>query len=87
MSTDSISSDVPRKLRVMHAVLLLVGSCLPILGAVLLAPLLPQMAQHFAAVPHAGVLVPLVLTMPALMVGLLGPSAGSWSTGSAARFR
>ncbi|MGB8419253.1 MFS transporter [Paraburkholderia sp.] len=76
MSTDSISSDAPHKLRVMHAVLLLVGSCLPILGAVLLAPLLPQMAQHFAAVPHAGVLVPLVLTMPALMVGLLGPSAG-----------
>ncbi|KWO64992.1 hypothetical protein WM31_20250 [Burkholderia ubonensis] len=61
---------------VMQGVLLLVGSCLPILGAVLIAPLLPQMKLHFVAVPYSEVLVPLVLTAPALMVGLLGTLAG-----------
>lgn len=57
--------------------LLLVGSCLPILGAVLLAPLLPEMQRHFAQVAHVKVLVPMVLTTPALMIGLIGPFAGA----------
>lgn len=61
----------------LHGLLLLVGSCLPILGAVLIAPLLPQMEAHFSTVPMVSVLVPLVLTTPALMIGLLGPLAGA----------
>ena len=41
------------------------GSCLPVLGTVLIAPVLPKIQEHFAAVPGAKTLVPVVLTIPA----------------------
>lgn len=44
--------------------------------AVLIAPVLPQMQQEFAAVAGVEVLVPVVLTVPALMIGLIAPFAG-----------
>jgi MFS family permease len=56
--------------------LLMAGSCLPILGAVLIAPVLPQMQDHFADVPGAAALVPMALTIPALSLALLAPFAG-----------
>jgi MFS family permease len=52
------------------------GSCLPILGAVLIAPVLPKMQDYFASVPGAKALVPLALTVPALALALLAPFAG-----------
>jgi MFS family permease len=55
---------------------LVAASCLSVLGAVLIAPVLPQMAQEFAGTPGVGVLVPIVLTVPALMIGLTAPFAG-----------
>ncbi|PRA46603.1 MULTISPECIES: MFS transporter [Pseudomonas] len=59
-----------------QSLLLLLGSCLPVLGAVLLAPVLPRMQAHFAEVPGSAVLVPVVLTLPALVIALLAPFAG-----------
>jgi MFS family permease len=59
-----------------QALLLLLGSCLPILGGVLVAPVLPLIQAHFAATPGSIVLVPIVLTIPALMIALLAPFAG-----------
>ncbi|WP_223462008.1 MFS transporter [Pseudomonas sp. GL-RE-19] len=59
-----------------QSVLLLLGSCLPVLGAVLLAPVLPRMQLHFTETPGATVLVPVALTLPALMVAVLAPFAG-----------
>jgi MFS family permease len=56
--------------------ILLAGSCLPILGSVLLAPVLPRMIDAFATTPGVEVLVPIVLTAPALVIGLLAPVAG-----------
>ncbi|MGW7265088.1 MFS transporter [Streptomyces sp. NPDC054842] len=58
------------------AVLLMAGSCLPILGAVLIAPVLPRMQDHFDQVAGSAVLVPLVLTVPALSLAVLAPFAG-----------
>ena len=55
---------------------LMAGSCLPILGAVLIAPVLPRMQEHFASTPGAKALVPLALTVPALALALLAPFAG-----------
>ncbi|GIE75562.1 MFS transporter [Actinoplanes philippinensis] len=55
---------------------MLAGSCLSVLGAVLIAPVLPQMTAHFAGTPGADVLVPIVLTVPALIIGLTAPFAG-----------
>jgi MFS family permease len=60
----------------LQGVLLLLGSCLPVLGAVLLAPVLPTMAMHFADTPGVAILVPMVLTVPALFVALVSPIAG-----------
>lgn len=59
-----------------QASLLLFGSCLSVLAAVLVAPLLPVMQAHFADVPGSAMLVPLVIALPALMVALLAPFAG-----------
>ncbi|WP_443062257.1 MFS transporter [Streptomyces sp. NBC_00386] len=58
------------------AVLLMAGSCLPILGAVLIAPVLPRMQDEFQHVPGSAALVPLVLTVPALSLAVLAPFAG-----------
>ncbi|MDC2955909.1 MFS transporter [Streptomyces gilvifuscus] len=52
------------------------GSCLPVLGAVLLAPVLPKLQDHFATVADADALVPMILTIPALALALLAPLAG-----------
>ncbi|MGW2525274.1 MFS transporter [Streptomyces sp. NPDC001617] len=60
----------------LRVTLLMAGSCLPILGAVLIAPVLPKMQDHFASVPGAKALVPLALTVPALSLALLAPFAG-----------
>ncbi|MCI3275160.1 MFS transporter [Streptomyces cylindrosporus] len=59
-----------------RAALLMAGSCLPVLGAVLIAPVLPKMQDHFDSVPGARTLVPVVLTIPALALALLAPFAG-----------
>jgi MFS family permease len=59
-----------------QSLLLLLGSCLPVLGAVLLAPVLPRMQAHFADTSNAALLVPVALTLPALVVALLAPFAG-----------
>lgn len=59
-----------------QSLLLLLGSCLPVLGAVLLAPVLPRMQAHFADTSGAAVLVPIALTLPALVIALVAPFAG-----------
>ncbi|MGX1912814.1 MFS transporter [Streptomyces phaeochromogenes] len=61
---------------VLRVTLLMAGSCLPILGAVLIAPVLPKMQDYFESVPGAKALVPLALTVPALSLALLAPFAG-----------
>lgn len=59
-----------------HGILLVSMSCLPVLGAVLLAPIQPQMLDVFADTPGVDALVPLTITAPALMIGLLAFGAG-----------
>ncbi|MGU3437722.1 MFS transporter [Actinomycetes bacterium M1A6_2h] len=59
-----------------QGLLLISMSCLSVLGAVLLAPAQPQILDEFADTASATWLVPLVITTPALMVGLLALVAG-----------
>ncbi|WP_223830239.1 MFS transporter [Nocardiopsis quinghaiensis] len=66
-----------RQAGTVQLLLLLLASCMPILGSVLIAPVLPQMAREFAQVPAANILVPVVLTVPALVIGLTAPFAGA----------
>lgn len=65
-----------RKAGLPQSLLLLLGSCLPVLGAVLLAPVLPRMQEHFSSTVGAAALVPVALTLPALVIALLAPFAG-----------
>jgi MFS family permease len=60
----------------LRVVLLMAGSCLPVLGSVLLAPVLPRLQEQFGTAPGADALVPMILTIPALAVALLAPLAG-----------
>ena len=60
-----------------HGVLLVSMSSLSVLGAVLLAPVLPAVQETFEDTPGVTVLVPVMLTIPALMIALLAPFAGS----------
>ena len=61
-----------------QAILLLVGSCLPILGALLIAPVLPDLQKYFEdkGVAAAATLAPVALSAPSLAVGLIAPFAG-----------
>ncbi|MFI6338875.1 MFS transporter [Streptomyces sp. NPDC050535] len=74
--TTSSPVAVSGQAHLLRVTLLMAGSCLPILGAVLIAPVLPKMQDHFASVPGAKALVPLALTIPALALALLAPFAG-----------
>jgi len=77
LSTDAVVDPATgRRAGIPQLVLLLAASCMSVLGAVLIAPVLPQMQQEFAAVAGVEVLVPVVLTVPALMIGLIAPFAG-----------
>src|SRR6476646_9030649 len=74
--TGSALPTTDRPAGLAQLILLLTGSCLSVLGAVLIAPVLPQMAEAFAGTPGVDVLVPIVLTIPALLIGLTAPFAG-----------
>ena len=66
-----------RSATALQGILMLVGCCLPLLGSVLLAPILPAMAAHFRDVPGVAVIVPLVLSTPALFIAIGAPFAGA----------
>ncbi|MDE3722918.1 MFS transporter [Nocardiopsis sp. N85] len=70
-------TDGRREAGIVQLVLLLAASCMPILGSVLIAPILPLMAREFSSVAGAAILVPVVLTVPALVIGLTAPFAGA----------
>ncbi len=76
MSTEVPTSAPPRTAGLPQLLLLLAASSMSVLGTVLIAPVLPSMAREFAGVPGIAVLVPIVLTVPALMIGLTAPFAG-----------
>jgi MFS family permease len=69
-------ADPARSPGMAQILLLMIGSCLPVMGAVLIAPVLPRIQAHFAQVPNVQMLVPVMLTIPALFLGLLAPFAG-----------
>jgi MFS family permease len=59
-----------------QALVLLLSSCLAVLGAVLLAPVLPRIQDAFEGTPGVEALTPIVLTAPALVIGLTATFAG-----------
>jgi MFS family permease len=63
--------------RFIHAFLLMAGSCLPIMGGLLIAPILPEIQRNFSGVPGVEFWAPIALTIPALMIAILAPFAGA----------
>ena len=55
---------------------LLVTATLTVLASAIIAPSLPGLEAEFAAVPHADLLVRLMLTLPALFIALSAPLLG-----------
>lgn len=62
--------------RPMHAWLLLLCGCMSVLAAVVIAPVLPQMQEHFSATENVEFLVPMALTAPGLVIALLSMVVG-----------
>jgi len=59
-----------------QAALLLAGSCMPVMGSVLITPILPQLSQKFGDQPGGEILVPMIVAIPALMIAIFAPFAG-----------
>jgi MFS family permease len=61
-----------------EGVVILLGSSLTIMGSVMIAPVLPKLSAHFAVADSQldDVLVPLIMTGPALAIALFAPFAG-----------
>ena len=55
---------------------LLLVSSLTIMSVITISPALPQMVLAFAGFEHAGLLVQLTLTIPALMIAVISPVTG-----------
>ena len=55
---------------------LLIASTLTVMAGAIIAPALPQISKEFSDVPGAELLSRLVLTLPALFMGILAPLAG-----------
>jgi MFS family permease len=75
-TTPSELSSGTRRAGTLQGILLLAGSCLPVLGSVLITPVLPQLSEHFADVGGSDVLVPMIVAIPALMIAIFAPFAG-----------
>jgi len=71
------SGKEERSPRFIHAFLLMAGSCMPIMGGLLIAPILPEIQRHFSGVPKVEFWAPIALTIPALFIAILAPFAGA----------
>lgn len=70
-------SRAARQAGASQGAVLLLGSSLTVMGAVMIAPILPKLAAEFVpADPRLAALVPLVATGPALAIALCAPLAG-----------
>ncbi|HVW52106.1 MAG TPA: MFS transporter [Trinickia sp.] len=76
-TSDETGSWVAPRAGAAQGTVLLLGSSLTIMGAVMIAPVLPKIAAEFVpANPAVAGLVPLVATGPALAIALCAPLAG-----------
>lgn len=74
MSTPSHTG--PRQAGFVQGLSLLLPVTLSVMGALLVAPIIPQLMAYFHDTPGIAYLAPLVVTMPALCIALFSPFAG-----------
>ena len=68
--------DVRNPEKTVLKITLFLTSALIVMVTGVIPPALPSMEAHFADVPGAALLVPLVLTLPCLLIAVAGPVAG-----------
>jgi len=74
MSTTSTAP--PRKAGALQGIMLLLPVTLSVMGVIVLAPVLPQLQARFGGQPGGDYLVPMILTLPSLVLVLFSPLAG-----------
>lgn len=74
--SDAVLPAAPSRAALAQSVSLTMPVVLPVMAAVLVAPVIPDITRAFATDPNAGVLVPVAITIPALMLALASPLAG-----------
>ena len=67
----------PLKNETAKGITLLFAQILPVMAIVSLFPAIPKLMQQFGSVEHAALLVPMILTVPSLMVAIFAPVAGA----------
>src|SRR5882672_2346538 len=68
-----------RQAGIVQGIVLSLVTFLPIMATVSLAPGIPLFQEHFKAVPNVSVLVPMLITLPAVFIALVSPLAGALS--------
>lgn len=77
MQQANILETLPRRAGPAQGFIIQIASSLTIMGAVMVAPMLPKIGAEFGATsPQAAEIVPLVATGPALAITLFAPIAG-----------
>lgn len=76
LATGGLSHGIGRKPGVQQGILAIVTMFLPTLAFISLPATLPKLLEHFADFPDANLLVPVIVTAPALCMALLAPVAG-----------
>jgi MFS family permease len=76
MNKNNISTPVMPVAKPLQAWLLLLCGCMSVLAAVVIAPVLPQMQEHFSDQPNVEFMVPMALTAPGLVIALLSMVVG-----------
>jgi MFS family permease len=77
--TERFSAAPAREARFFHALILLSTVICGTLAPIVIGPVLPAMQQYFAGVPGIATLVPIVVTMPNLVLGFMAPVLGALS--------
>jgi MFS family permease len=68
-----------RQAGIVQGIILSLVTFLPIMATVSLAPGLPLFLDHFKNVPHVSMLVPMLITVPAVLIAVISPFAGALS--------
>ena len=77
MENASLSAAPALKNETAKGVTLLAAQILPVMAIVSLFPAIPKLMQQFGGIEHAALLVPMILTIPSLMVAIFAPVAGA----------
>jgi MFS family permease len=77
MATSTGTGQTARTAGAPQAFVLILAMMMPIASLMAMVPNLPQFYQHFADLPSKDLLVPMILTIPALCNALLSPFVGA----------